>query len=99
MGILNKILFWKKDEELDFDNIAEKESSAEHYPSSQDPLEKPLFPQEDNLSPTRLPTPNRDMELISSKLDTLKAMLASIEQRLNNIEQAMSSSEKKQRLW
>ena len=46
MGILNKILFWKKDEEFDFDNIAEKESSAEHYPSSQDPLEKPLFPQE-----------------------------------------------------
>ncbi len=40
----------------------------------------------------------RDVELISSKLDTIKAMLSSLEQRMSNVEQAVGI-EKKQRLW
>ena len=100
MGILNKILFWRKEEEPDFDKIAEKEFSSENMPSSSDSLEKQIFPPEDDLAPAHLAgTANRDLELINSKLDTLKAMLTSMEQRLNNIEHATAAGEKKQRLW
>ncbi|MBI2151578.1 hypothetical protein HYU21_02520 [Candidatus Woesearchaeota archaeon] len=41
-------------------------------------------------------TSNRDLELLNSKLDTIKAMLTNIDQRLNQIERP---AEKKERLW
>jgi len=40
---------------------------------------------------------SKDLELINSKLDTLKAMLSSMDQRMEHIER--SSGEKKERLW
>jgi len=42
---------------------------------------------------------NRDIELINSKLDTLRAMLNNIDQRLANIERSSSPQQPKQRLW
>ena len=42
---------------------------------------------------------SKDMELINSKLDTLKAMLTSLEQRLENLERAGGVQKKEQRLW
>ncbi len=44
-------------------------------------------------------TPDREMELINSKLDTLKAMLSSLDQRFANIERALEGEQKKQKLW
>ncbi len=48
------------------------------------------------------PQPNvgahKDMELINSKLDTIRAMLQSIEQRVANVEQA-TGVKQQQRLW
>ncbi len=42
----------------------------------------------------------RDLELISSKLDTVKALLNSLDQRVANLEKAAGvSTERKERLW
>ena len=40
-------------------------------------------------------TPQRDLELISSKLDTLKAILNSMDQRIANLEKAAGVEQKK----
>ena len=42
----------------------------------------------------------RDLELISSKLDTIKAMLASLDQRTANLERAAGvQQQRRERLW
>lgn len=91
MGFFSKLKFWKKDDD-DFalDKPLEKDFSI---------AEKSLFPETELASsPLKEITQSRDLELINSKLDTLKAMLAAVEQRLANLEQAMAA-EKKQKLW
>lgn len=133
MGILNKLMFWKKEDEFDFDETAEKELDfpkeedefnldqqpseldegfpAEEHPSAP-PFSEPQVPgrsrgQRDSLSQPssayahREPvagTRDRDLELIQSKLDTLKAILTSLDQRMANLERA-AGVEKKERLW
>lgn len=47
---------------------------------------------------SQLPRSNPELELIASKLDTIKAMLDSMERRVANIEKSMGTQEK-QRLW
>ena len=99
MSFFSKLKFWKREEdEFDFEKAAEKEFSA----AKEAPLEKSLFPEEKApLTPTAFQQARgseRELELISSKLDTLKAMLASLEQRVAGIEQAIAA-EKKQKLW
>ena len=121
MGLLNKLMFWKKEEEFDFEGAAAKEMSRPKGKSDefgydyQNPAleEKSAFPDSfssassrdtPSLSPATLSRPTapdnvqRDLELISSKLDTLKAMLGSLEQRLGNIEKA-AGVEQKRNLW
>ncbi len=128
MGILDKLMFWKKEDEFDFDETAEKEFGIpkeddfgldqqpsefeEGFPAeepaaaSRQPFSTPREPQRPVSQPspafTRgepLPgTRDRDLELIQSKLDTLKAILASIDQRIANLEKA-AGVEKKERLW
>jgi len=44
-------------------------------------------------------TPDRDLELISSKLDTVKAILTSMDQRIANLERAAGVEKNKERLW
>lgn len=115
MGIFNKLTFWKKKDELDFDELAGKEAAdtppfdelEEKLPGLE---EKPMFPEEDRperlagLSAARaVPPPpagsrDRELELISSKLDTVKALLASLDQRLANLEKSAGVA-KKERLW
>ncbi len=111
MGILNKLLFWKKDEdELDFDKIAEKEMQDLSTPSEK--TNKSEFEEESGFSPSResalRPSAfsqqnesvnQRELELINSKLDTIKVMLASIEQRLASLEQSKAAENKPPRLW
>lgn len=110
MGLFNKLLFWRRRDDLDFEGLAEKEVK-EGKPFPNEPglgskwgmEEKSPFPDDaaELGLPSRMPMAspiNKDLELINSKLDAIKAMLASLEQRLANVEQA-SSAEKKQRLW
>ena len=138
MSLLGKLAFWKKKDEFDFDDLAEKEMKGvttplpEEFGFDQKPAgldEKPFFPDEGTEEPkspfgqahfqetsfpsrpqARMPsasiTPNPsssprniDLELINSKLDTLKAMLSSLDQRMSHFEQSTAAPEKKQRLW
>ncbi len=124
MGILNKLLFWKRDDEFNFDEMAAKEMNeqgmprqdnlglGEKSPFQEMPTEtgsQPEYGDELSVPQKKFSSPvssysgtggNRDLELISSKLDTIKAMLASMEQRISNIEKATGSEQKKeQRLW
>ena len=120
MGILNKLAFWKKHDDLNFDDLAAKELGTtpqndlglQENPATLGLNEKSPFQEqaaETQPLPTHLqesPFPqkqpvqgSRDMELISSKLDTIKAILQSMEQRIAKIEQAAGIEQQKQRLW
>ncbi|MBI4151551.1 hypothetical protein HY496_01160 [Candidatus Woesearchaeota archaeon] len=80
----------------------EEEKSVFEMPQMPSPMRS------QSLSPTRPFTPpdqsvnlSRDIELMNSKLDTIKAMLASVEQRLANVERATGTPPPRQpqRLW
>ena len=125
MGILNKLLFWRHDDELDFYRLANEQLKTgikddpfglnqpdieERSPFPEEPVrpttargspykqatfqpQAPAFPQ---------PTENitKDLELISSKLDTIKVMLSSLDQRTANLERAAGvQQQQRQRLW
>ncbi len=112
MGILGK-MFRRKKDELDIDELAGQEA-GEVPPLDEldEPLpgleEKPLFPDEGGLEHLEKPfgskivpsagSRERELELISSKLDTIKALLTSLDQRVANLERAVAV-EKKERLW
>ena len=134
MGILNKILFWRHDDEFDFDSLADKDLGK--APLHDDPLgldqkpegleeassfdeigrqgdfseTRPAYPSSSPSRPQASPFAarqpaavpasmhDRDLELISSKLDTVKAILSSMDQRISNLERA-AGVERKERLW
>lgn len=113
MSFLNKLLFWRRDDEMEFEQIAEKELQSHERPLFPDNPAKPggmeepsLFdePRADErpLVPSTRPAATaqnpRDVELINSKLDTIKAMLNSLDQRMAHLERS-GSPEKKERLW
>ena len=114
MGFLKKMLFWRRDDEADFDQLADKELQGQEHSLFQDnnnmptgseehslfdepsPAERPALP---GTRPAALPgSKERDLELISSKLDTIKAMLNSLDQRMAHLERS-PGPEKKERLW
>lgn len=126
MGILNKILFWRHDEDLDFDKLADEQLKAgvteDPFGSNQpDFEERSPFPEEPSRPATvrgspykqttfQQPAPaafapsaeniQKDLELISSKLDTIKVMLSSLDQRTANLERAAGvQQQQRQRLW
>ncbi len=115
--VFEKLKFWKKEDEFDFDKLAEKEAAAplepapgewpghqekspfqEEPPASASPFSMPSTPTP--VQPSRYPSPaaapsaDRELELINSKLDTIKALLASLDQRLANME-----PRKDKKLW
>ncbi len=125
MGVFDRI-FRKKEDGLDFDQVAQKELGSNlseqpdilNTPPPGFEEEKTLFEMPQSASPARFPgaappraltssegieSPvsfSRDLELINSKLDTIKALLTSLEQRLGNIERATGGSlPRQQRLW
>jgi hypothetical protein len=142
MGILNKIMFWKKDD-FDFEDFAKKDMNPDlgaganpmGKPSSfgsdvkQDsfgmkepdlgmsrsidessyskPQQTPQMPgfggQNQQATNNSGASSNKDLELINSKLDTIKAILGSLDQRLANIERSNGSVNKqnnqRQKLW
>lgn len=128
MGFLDKLKFWKREDEFSFDELATKEISegglqgqdtlglgekeehglsSELFPNS--PLESGtttpppgsfgFSPPQGSLHPQSFPVgPNRELELISSKLDTIKVLLDSLDRRMASLERT-SGAEPKQRLW
>lgn len=121
MGFLNKLMFWKKNDEFDFDGAAqefEKKAPKDQFGFNQaDPFGEEKSPFTESTAPLGRELPpsaqqtatrqmmgsptggmDRDLELISSKLDTLKAMLTSLEQRMANLERA-AGVEQKRNLW
>jgi len=118
MGLLSKLKFWHKEDDLDFDTLADKDMGKmpqtdlgleqshgieEKSPFGDEPevFTGPRF-QTSKLQNTpsfnQSPPANRDLELINSKLDTLKAILGSVDQRIAHLEQT-TGVEKKQKLW
>ena len=112
MSLLNKLAFWKKEDEFDFDKEFATEASDSKTPAKdlfsepQEPAQESAFSSHamTGLAPAsfqqRQSSDARtvDNELINSKLDTIKAQISAIEQRLVNIERLLGS-EQKQRLW
>ncbi len=116
MGFFSKLKFWKKKDSLDFDSLASKEFSGSAFPDQEMLGKAPEFNdpmvgrRSESLGQYTPPTSalpqqgsvgeGRDLELISSKLDTIKALLTSMEQRLANVEKSLGSQQKPpQRLW
>jgi hypothetical protein len=119
MGILDKVKFWKKDDDFemdDFDKMA-TDSASSGVPKDDlglgpSVLDKPApaTTQQDPLAPAALsPEPpkttnsdspdimNRELELISSKLDTIKFLLQSLDQRVAHIEKIAGVEEEEQK--
>ena len=107
MGIFSKLQFWKKHDDFDFDELANQEIKgtshldqqlglAEKSPFEEHAATPSLYPETPIMGNVRS-AEAKDLELISSKLDTLKAMLTSLDQRISNLEHALGTGPKK--LW
>jgi hypothetical protein len=100
MGFLGK-LFGKKEDELGLGEplgLEEEPAIPEAEPITSGP-ELPPHLAEPAPATTMPTTPGvispRDIELINSKLDTLKAILNSMDQRIANLEKAAGVEQKK----
>ena len=143
MGILDKVMFWKKDDLKDFGDLGNNSFS-----SFQDPLNKPFaegftdpgnfigtgdqrgrqamnatleqntmspfqsaYPQQPVFQqPVRpyqpqehypdVPVPSsNDFQVISAKLDAIKATLDALNQRMSNLESMTYNNEPRRRQW
>ncbi len=128
MGLFDKLKFWKKEDDFDFDSLTSgandpftpKDDLGLNQPQASPGLgldEKSPFEQLDQhtrgmeSSPAPAPMPQnsrnreggsgggRDLELINSKLDTIKALLNSIDQRVANLERSSGLQKEEKRLW
>ena len=123
--MFSKLAFWKKEKDLDFDSLAQKDldlGMGKGGAPIQDNLglgEKspfgdahtdlnqqadPFSPPAQTSAPITTPTQpsnmeGRELELISSKLDTVKALLTSMDQRIANLEIAAGINKNKEKLW
>src|SRR3989344_396971 len=99
--------FFSKKKKESFDDLADKSMNADLHDNlglnekslfddHKDPYKPESF---SNLQNTQQqPIDKREIELLNSKLETIKAILASMDQRLANIEKA-AGIDQKQRLW
>ncbi len=121
MGMLDKLMFWKKDDDFDFKSLSNdplgstplhENIGLENDPFGQDslatktqntpPTQPQAPPPMDDLKPeafgqAKQASGTRDLELISSKLDTIKALLQSLDSRVTNIERIAKQEEVQQR--
>ena len=73
--------------------------------TSQGGLGEPQFGSSMQSQHPSAPTPpissggNKELELIGSKLDTIKAILDSLDRRIANLEKAVGADKKKENLW
>ena len=97
MGIMDKIFFWKKDD------LAEEkplELGLGNDTTGLPPVpEEPNFEEPSAFSQQQTSTMNKDLELISAKLDALKPLLESMNQRLTNIERIAQEAEKNEEVY
>ncbi len=78
--------------------FGDKSTDFEHSSSSftpRTPAANPMY----QTQTASAKTTDRDLELISSKLDTIKAILSSMDQRIANLERATGVDKNKERLW
>jgi hypothetical protein len=148
MSLLNKLMFWKKEDDFDFDKLADHEMGKADTGLHSDELglgqqdlgldNQAAFPDQTGIDPANVgstapgtanipgmgsqpagslsqaqqptvssplsATPgsnSRELELISSKLDTIKAILNSLDRRMANLEKlSLGGAEKKEeKLW
>jgi hypothetical protein len=79
-------------------NLPGTRSAGSSFNPSSSPQNQPWQSQSPQFSQSS--TSAKDLELINSKLDTLRAMLQSIDQRLNTMEHTTAGDKQKsQRLW
>lgn len=123
MSFLDKLKFWKKEDEFDFD-FDKKIDHEMGKTGAQDlglghPGEKSFFDEHAETKPFGSEEPSsglsafqaarastsassggsRDLELINSKLDTIKAILNSLDQRMAGLERSSGSGKKEEKLW
>jgi hypothetical protein len=129
MGILDKLMFWKKKDEFSSDignfgadpsmgqapnlgmNVPEygqdlglpnqgynEPQFGQQLPASQFGQAPSMFQGYQQPAKPAFDV-NKDMEVISAKLDSLRAYLDSINQRLANIERIAMNEEEKKRGW
>jgi len=101
MALLDKMAFWKKKPEDDF-SLPPLEMPGTDMPPLQaftperSPLaEPPPFTPSSTGSPFAQPSssPDKDMQLIIAKLDTIKAQLDNLNERVARIERIAEASE------
>jgi hypothetical protein len=121
MGLIGKLKFWKKEEEMpsEFPRAAEYAQGEQHVPVdvAQMGMPRPVpgvteppsefgqpqtvpqaFPQPQSFAQQQFaPTTEQQLQLISSKLDTIKAQLETILQRLERLEKKEELSPYQQR--
>ncbi len=101
MGLFSKLFGKKKEEELALEEPLPKEPlGLEEKPSLPETPSPELPPHLAEPAPSSVPSQPpgispRDIELLNSKLDTLKAILNSMDQRLANLEKAAGIEQKK----
>ncbi|MCP3686439.1 MAG: hypothetical protein GY861_27695 [bacterium] len=103
MGLFDKVKFWKRGDDLGLkDNVALGQGSAMprdelglHGMDQQSPfgMQQQQMPTMDSMDSTRAYAANKDMEVISAKLDALKAAIESLNQRLANMERMMGGDQ------
>ena len=135
MSILEKLKFWKKEDDFNFDDVASKDMNQDLFKgdnlgldqTSSLPKEKSPFPEQQQVQQPTFQEPEpapsgieqlkqqqaayqqqqkqpsqgisgRDVDLLNSKLDTIKALLNSMDQRIGNLEKSIGV-EKKEKLW
>jgi len=113
MGILGKLMFWKRDE---LGLGSELAMPKGNFPADELGMESPGLPRIQPMQaaepsfqeqprpymqqqPQYYYGPNRDLELVSAKLDALKATLDNISQRLANLERVAYGEEEQRRGW
>ena len=108
MGIFGKLMFWRKNDEIGLDNLGlnTQEPAPMQQPAYPDPSQpwmqqtqqpSPYYlqqqPQMESLQTSNLYAAGKQMELVSAKLDALKASLDSLSQRIANIERMMQGDD------
>ena len=110
MGILGKLAFWKHDDFKDLPSpelgLGKEHDTAlgigDHDftpPPGQIPSEEPnpVYPQHNMSAQQPASDVSKDIQILSAKLDSLKAILDNLNQRLANIERIANEAQQSER--
>ncbi len=108
MGIFGKLMFWKKNDEIGMDRMGinpgetglppEPQQQSWSQPMSPFPQQQPAYfqqqtPQIDAFQSSGSYAAGKQLELVSAKLDALKAAIDSLNQRMANMERMMQGDD------